>query len=92
MAMAEEIYDHYNQPAVGKPEPKISEATLHEQLNKYDGPAAVADGWHVRLNKTAPGAYTDHGWLNADKTHPVDRFYVNVKADHAAGFAELCCG
>ena len=54
MAMAEEIYRHYNQPAAGKPEPKISEAKLHEQLKKYDGPAAVADGWHVRLNKTAP--------------------------------------
>ena len=53
MAMAEKIYDRYNEPAVGKPEPKISEATLHDQLNEYDGPATSPDGWHVRMNKSA---------------------------------------
>ena len=92
MAMGEKIYDHYNQPAVGKPEPKISEATLHKQLDKYDGPAVVKDGWHIRMNKSAPGASADAGWLNADKAHPVDRFYVNVKGEHAAEFADYVAG
>jgi hypothetical protein len=92
MAMAEKIYDRYNEPAVGKPEPDISKATLHKQLNEYDGPATVKDGWHIRMNKSAPGASADAGWLNADKAHPVDRFYVNVKGEHAAGFADYVAG
>jgi hypothetical protein len=92
MAMAEDVYHHYNQPAAGKPQPTISEAQLNAQLKKYDGPTESPDGWHVRMNKPAPGTQADHSWVNADKAHPVDRFYVNVKADHAPEFADYVSG
>jgi hypothetical protein len=92
MAMAEDVYGHYNQPSVGKPQPKINQAQLDAQLKKYDGPTESPDGWHVRMNKSPPGATPDHSWVKADAAHPVDRFYVNVKGDHAAEFADHVAG
>ena len=44
MAMADEVYHHYNRPALGKPQPTITEAQLNNQLKGYDGPTEVA-GW-----------------------------------------------
>jgi hypothetical protein len=92
MAMAEDIYGHYNQPSIGKPQTKISQAQLDAQLKKYDGPTESPDGWHVRMNKSPPGTTPDHSWVKADAAHPVDRFYVNVKGDHAAEFADHVAG
>lgn len=92
MAMAEDVYGHYNQPSVGKPQPKISQAQLDAQLKKYDGPMESPDGWHVRMNKSPPGTTPDNSWVKADAAHPVDRFYVNVKGDHAAEFADHVAG
>jgi hypothetical protein len=46
MAIAEDIYRLYNQPAVGKPQPTISEAQLNDQLKRYDGPTQSRDGWN----------------------------------------------
>jgi HopA1 effector protein family len=92
MAMADEVYHHYNRPAPGKPQPTITEAQLNDQLKKYDGPTESPGGWHVRMNKSAPGTTADHSWVNADKAHPVDRFYVNVKAEHAPEFADYVSG
>ena len=92
MAMADEIYGHYNKPVAGKPQPKITDAQLNSQLKKYDGPTEATDGWHVRMNKPAAGKSVDTSWVNADKAHPVDRFYVNVKAEHAPEFADYVAG
>ncbi len=92
MAMAEDVYRHYNQPAAGKPQPRISQAQLTDQLKGYDGPTQSSGGWHVRMNKSPAGTTADHSWVNADRAHPVDRFYVNVKADHAPEFADYVSG
>ena len=92
MAMAEDIYGHYNQPLAGKPQPTITDAQLNTQLKKYDGPTESTDGWHVRMNKSPAGTTPDHSWVNADRAHPVDRFYVNVKGDHAPEFADYVAG
>jgi hypothetical protein len=92
MAMADDVYRHYNQPTAGKPQPKISQAQLTDRLKGYDGPTLSSDGWHVRMNKSPAGTTADHSWVNADRAHPVDRFYVNVKADHAPEFADYVSG
>jgi len=92
MAMADDVYRHYNRPAAGKPQPKISQAQLTDQLKRYDGPTESPNGWHVRMNKSPAGTTADHSWVSADRAHPVDRFYVNVKADHAPEFADYVAG
>lgn len=92
MAMADDIYRHYNRPTAGKPQPKISQAQLSDQLKTYDGPTESPDGWHVRMNKSRPGKTADHSWVKADRAHPVDRFYVNLKAEHAGEFADYVAG
>lgn len=92
MVMADDVYHHYNRPTAGKPQPKISQEQLTDQLKRYDGPTQSSGGWHVRMNKSPAGATPDHSWVKADRAHPVDRFYVNVKADHAPEFADYVSG
>jgi hypothetical protein len=44
------------------------------------------------MNKSPHGTPADTSWVNADQAHPVDRFYVNVKADHAPESADYVSG
>ena len=81
MAMADDIDRHDNRTVAG-----------NAQLKKYDGPTESPDGWHVRMNKSPPGTDVDTSWVKADQAHPVDRFDVNVKADHAPEFADYVSG